>query len=571
MRKLIVEKEFEKEIKEPSSNCLNNKLSLFNLYVNNRDKKINLKQSYLPKNFAQLDINKDPANLNEKNFAKISNNYSSDKNIIRLTKNFSNSFYNERSRSHLSNDDKKKLKSIISDFNKNKVITQQLFNQEKRLRLNGINKTNYFFLVNTEKYNKYKKNIKSRSRNKNNITKKFSCSIFNKKTRNLRLMTNNTNYSSSSMINRFNNKTNGILDTSTSESIYNNNLNVFRRQIINDFRDQEILENDTELSKMKYEDAIKVLENAENFYIKRAVETEKKFYKAKNNQLKNEVKEKDIENNEEKIEENKVETKIIPSLFKKSINNLSEIRKEKKRENTINLKDENILSKLNFVISSKKNRNRRNSVIFDQDINKSVNKLILYDKSENHRNSINKSINKSFQKKLNFTRDKNYLYNAERNKDKKLKIKTSEIAFNQNVDLNLLMPFFYKFHKKNRLNRIKEKSKDYANSILEINYLPYQPMKKTNPNCSFIKINKNNLSRAIKINTINKYLYNIEDEDLLLHNPKKLREELLKTHMKFYKISFKKKFNHNFLRKKLKPETIRKFAYIKDSYFGVPC
>ena len=224
MRKLIVEKEFEKEIKEESSNCLNNKLSLFNLYVNNRDKKINLKQSYLPKNFSQLNINKDPANLNEKNFAKISNNYSSDKNIIRLTKNFSNSFYNERSRSHLSNDDKKKLKSIISDFNKNKVITQQLFNQEKRLRLNGINKTNYFFLVNTEKYNKYKKNIKSRSRNKNNITKKFSCSIFNKKTRNLRLMTNNTNYSSSSMINRFNNKTNGILDTSTSESIYNNNL-----------------------------------------------------------------------------------------------------------------------------------------------------------------------------------------------------------------------------------------------------------------------------------------------------------------------------------------------------------
>ena len=571
MRKLIVEKEFEKEIKEASSNCLNNKLSLFNLYVNNRDNKINLKQSYLPKNFSQLKINHVPSNLNEEKYAKISNSYSSDKNIIRLTKNFYNSFYNERSRSHLSNDDKKKLKLIISDFNKNKVITQQLFNQEKRLRLNGINKTNYFFLVNTEKYNKYKKCIKSRSRNKNNITKKFSSSIFNKKTRNLRLMTNNTNYSSSSMINRFNNKTNGILDTSTSESIYNNNLNVFRRQIINDFRDQEILENDAELSKMKYEDAIKVLKNAENFYIKRAVETEKKFYKAKNNQLKNEVKEKDIENNEEKIEENKVEKKIIPSLFKKSINNLSEIRKEKKRENTINLKDENILSKLNFVISSKKNRNIRNSVIFDQDINKSVNKLILYNKSENHRNSINKSINKSFQKKLNFTRDKNYLYNAERNKDKKLKIKTSEIAFNQNIDLNLLMPFFYKIHKKNRLNRIKEKSKDYANSILEINYLPYQPMKKTNPICSFIKINKNNLSRAIKINTINKYLYNIEDEDLLLHNPKKLREELLKTHMKFYKISFKKKFNHNFLRKKLKPETIRKFAYIKDSYFGVPC
>ena len=578
MRKLIVEKEIEKEIKESSSNYLNNKLSLFHLYVNNKDKKINLKQSYFPKYFSQSNINHVPVNLNEEKYTKISNtnckrtsklsnSYSSDKKIIRLTKNFSNSFYNKRSRSHLSNDDKKKLKSIIGDFNKNKVITQQLFNQEKRLRLNSINKTNYIFLVNTEKYNKYKKNIKSRSRNKNNITKKFTNSIFNKKYRNLRLMTDNTNYSSSSMINKFNNKTNRILDCSTPESIYNKNLKIFRRQIINDFREHAILENDAELSKKKYEDAIKVLENAENFYVKRAVETEKKFYKAKNNQLKSEY----SENIEEKNEEFKVEKKFIPSLFKKSFKNLSEERREKKREKTINLKDENILSKLNFVIPIKKNTNGRNSVIFDQDISNSANKLILFEKSEKHRNSLNKLINKSFQKKLNFTRDKNYLYNAERNKDEKLKINTNEIVFNQNIDLNLLMPLFYKIHKKNRLNRIKEKSKDLANSILEINYLPYQPLEKTDNNCSFIKINKNNLSRAIKINTINKYIYNIEDEDLLVHNPKKLKEELLKTHMKFYKISFKKKFNLNFLRKKLKPETIRKFAYIKDSYFGVPC
>ena len=580
MRKLIVEKELGNEIKETSSNCLHNNLSLFNLYVNNRDKKINLKKFYNSKNFSQLDIDHSPINLKEEKYINVlssnnnktnilSNSYSSDKKIIRLTKNFSNSFYNEKSRPHLSNNDKKKLKSIINDFNKNKVITQQLFNQEKRLRLNSINKTNYFFLVNTEKYNKYKKNIKSRSRNKT-IAKKLSSSIFNKKTRNLRLFTNITNYSSSSMINRFNNKTNGILDTSTPESIYNNNLNIFRRQVINDFRDQVILEKNAELSKMKYEDAIKVLENAENFYVKRAVETEKKFYKAKNNQIENKLIEKAVENIEENNEENKAEKKVIPSLFKKPIKNLSEGRKEKKREKTMNLKDENILTKLNFVISSKKKRNGRNSVIFDQDINKSINKLILIDKSEKPRNSLNKSINKSLQNKLNFTRDKNYLYNVE-NKDKNFKINTNEIVFNQNIDLNKLMPLVYKLYKKSRLNRIKEKSKDYANSILEINYLPYQPMKKTDPNCSFIKINRNNLYRAIKINTINKYLYNVEDEDLLIHNPKKLREELLKTNMKYYKISLKKKFNHNFLKKKLKPETIRKFAYIKDSYFGIPC
>jgi len=581
MRKLIVEKELGNEIKETSSNCLHNNLSLFNLYVNNREKKINIKKFYNSKNFSQLDIDHNPINLKEEKNINVlssnynnktnilSNSYSSDKKIIRLTKNFSNSFYNEKSRPHLSSDDKKKLKSIINDFNKNKVITQQLFNQEKRLRLNSINKTNYFFLVNTEKYNKYKKNIKSRSRNKT-IAKKLSSSIFNKKTRNLRLFTNITNYSSSSMINRFNNKTNGILDTSTPESIYNNNLNIFRRQVINDFRDQVILEKNAELSKMKYEDAIKVLENAENFYVKRAVETEKKFYKAKNNQIENKLIEKAVENIEENNEENKVEKKVIPSLFKKPIKNLSEGRKEKKREKTMNLKDENILTKLNFVISSKKKRNGRNSVIFDQDINKSINKLILIDKSEKPRNSLNKSINKSLQNKLNFTRDKNYLYNVE-NKDKNFKINTNEIVFNQNIDLNKLMPLVYKLYKKSRLNRIKEKSKDYANSILEINYLPYQSMKKTDPNCSFIQINRNNLYRAIKINTINKYLYNVEDEDLLVHNPKKLREELLKTNMKYYKISLKKKFNHNFLKKKLKPETIRKFAYIKDSYFGIPC
>ena len=449
MRKLIVEKEFEKGMKESSSNCLNNNLSLFNLYINNTDKKINLKKSYYPKNFSQLNINHVPTNLNEEKYTNITNaNYnrannfsnsnSSNKKIIRLTKNFSNSFNNDKSRPHLSNDDKKKLKSIINGFNNNKVITQQLFNQDKRLRLNCTNKTNYFFFVNKEKYRKYKKSIKNRSRNEYKITKKFSSSIFNKKTRNLRLMTNNTNYSSSSMIKRFNNKTKGVLDTSTPESIYNNNLNIFRRQIINNFRDKEIFESDAEQSRLKYEDAIKVLENAENFYVKRVVETEKKFYKAKNNQLQNELKEKDIENIEEKKEENKVEKKIIPSLFIKSIKNLSEERKEKKRKNSMDLKDENILSNLNFVISLKKKRNGRNSEIFEHDINKSINKIILYEKKEKHRNSINKS----FQNKINFTRDKNYLYNIERNKDKILKINTNEIVFNQN-NINIIQFYLY--------------------------------------------------------------------------------------------------------------------------------
>ena len=80
-----------------------------------------------------------------------------------------------------------------------------------------------------------------------------------------------------------------------------------------------------------------------------------------------------------------------------------------------------------------------------------------------------------------------------------------------------------------------------------------------------------NLSRAIKINTINKYLYNIEDDFLLLHNPKKLKEEIMKVQNECNKNNFKKYYNFSFLKGKLRKETIQKFNYIKNSYFGLPC
>ena len=83
-------------------------------------------------------------------------------------------------------------------------------------------------------------------------------------------------------------------------------------------------------------------------------------------------------------------------------------------------------------------------------------------------------------------------------------------------------------------------------------------------------INMHNLARARKINIINKYLYNLEDDDLLIHNPKKLREEIKKVQNACNKTDYKANYNYSFLRKKLKLETIRKFNCIKDSQFGFP-
>ena len=123
---------------------------------------------------------------------------------------------------------------------------------------------------------------------------------------------------------------------------------------------------------------------------------------------------------------------------------------------------------------------------------------------------------------------------------------------------------YYKEQKK-----IRQRSKDHVNSIYEINDYPYV---KFDP-AYIIKngyIQRHNLSRAIKINTINKYGYNLEDDYLLVHNPKKLKEEIMKVQIECNKINYKAIYNYSFLRKNLKLETVRKFNSIKDSKFGCP-
>ena len=516
-----------------NSNENNNIIPLNNLNTNN-DKKYNLKK------YNKIINHKTSTNLKFEQSPNISRNsflFSlSDKKVIKLRKNI-NTTYERQKIGHLSNDDKKKLKAIVKNFDKNKVITKELFNQDKKLRLNSLNKTNYFFLIESEK--KYNKNRKSKNK------------YISTKSRNINSKISKTDYSSSSMIRQFNNRTNRILDASLPEIMYSKNLNNFRKQIINNFNENIEFMKDFELSKIKYEDALRVLEKVKYLYEKRALETEKKFYKAKYNNLKGE--------NNGKGNKLKKSPSIIKQIINDNFLSNTNDKHRRTREKTINLKNQNILSKLtlDLVASIRRNKKKLNSVIFNPNLD-----IIKNENNEIHRNTI-----KKINKKICYTRDDNYALNIKRNNDSKLSFYEKMI---NNTDINELMPEFYKIHDKNKIKRINERAKNYAASMHEINYLPYQPMKKSK-NYSCIRISKNNLSRAIKINFIKKYLHNVGEDDLLLYNPKKLSEELLKTHLRYYKVNFKKKYNYSFLKKKLKPETIRKFGFIKDSYFGIPC
>ena len=129
---------------------------------------------------------------------------------------------------------------------------------------------------------------------------------------------------------------------------------------------------------------------------------------------------------------------------------------------------------------------------------------------------------------------------------------------------------FKKNHKSKERNAIKQRSKELTNSLYEINDYPYEKISSSYSKDNIGYINMHNLQRAKKVNIINKYLYNLEDDDLLIHNPKKLKEEIQKLKIACNKTDYKANYNYSFLRKTLKLETIKKFNCIKDSQFGFP-
>ncbi len=421
--------------------------------------------------------------------------------------------YSERARPQLTNKEKKNLKLIIKNFDKNKIVTKQLFNQDKRLRLNSVNKSNYYFLINTEKQFKA-------TRNKGKIIIK---------------RINDTDYLTSSMIDKFNNKTNGILDSSASEKIFSKDYIKFTKNMINNYSDKIRNSKDLEYFNKKNESIINNLEFFDNLQIQKVIEMEKNFYKAKYN-----LWEFSDENNEEKDNENKeynIDQNIIKDKF---------IQRLKRRTTSLR-KRKNILE---ISPHKKSERKRRNSLILNEN-NRSF--------SDNYIKSKTKNININNKEKLDNSKDNNNSSKLKSNKN--INIKDDNFSKKE-----LLMNEFQKISTYNTMKQIKERAKTYANAIANLNYMPYQPMNHPNKELYYT-----NLKRAIKINYIRKHLKNINEDELLSVNPKFIKDQLLKTQFEIYKANKHKNLNYNFLKHNFREQTIRQFAYIKDSFFGIPC
>lgn len=491
--------------------------------LNENNNKNNLRQNFYHQNFTQLKNYYISLNLgknNNRNSNNITTNttttYKSEDKDINLKKNLT--FYSQEERPHLTNDDKKKLKIIIKNFNKNKVVTEELFNQEKKLRLNSINKTNYFFLINNEK--QYKER--------------------NKKRKNAIYKMNKTDYSCTTMIDKFNNKTFGILDTTTTNKIFSKNLTNFTKQIINNFSDKIKTGKDLEYSKMKNKYAMNILDQIDKLYIKKALETEKKFYEAKYNGLKDESG-KNIGRMKDEI-----------FITNKPINQ----ERTRKKEKTHIFKNGKILSKLDFdLINNSNSKSHRNSVIF---IKNNRNDSGIKNKNKTTSNIISDKNIEIFNNSNNINNNSSsYLKSNNNSNNCKYKKITNNETF---------IKEFHKISNKNRMKKIIEHSKNFADSFLELDYMPYKPM-----NNLKVKINHYNLERAIRIKNIYKNKKDKPEAEFIIQDPNKIRDELLNMHMQFYKANYNKDYNFHFLKKKFKSQTIRKFAYIKDSYFGVPC
>ena len=450
--------------------------------------------------------------------------------------------------------DKLKIKSIIKIFKKNKLATKGLFNKEKQLPLNSINSSNFSFLFNEEQnYNNKRIHLK-----KQKIKKSKS---------NLLLL-------SSSMINKFNNKTSSILDVHFQNNKFNKNIFNFRRQIIGSYINQDRNIQSLEYSKQRYMNALDILDQTEDEKLYQNLKIEEQFYKLK----RKEIGLFEFETLQEKTNKENIERF---NSFKNLKSSNIYFGKRKDKNNIAKIKNKILSSKSmgsnNIFNSSKK--------VLNQKINKT--KLLVNDSKaiKNKTNNENIKIldysNRGNEKHL--TINKNYSdrkkYNNENSKKRKhLTNMTCNNYINSKNRINNpnnndkekemgnIMKNFWRFQQK----KIKEKSKRLANSISQMNYFHYMPKGYVDYKNSTLNINTKNLTRVIKLMKINKYLCDIEDDDLLVFDTQKLKNLIQKAEIQYY-LSDKKAFQLSYLRKNLRPQTISKFCKIKSSFFGLPC
>ena len=323
------------------------------------------------------------------------------------------------------------------------------------------------------------------------------------------------------MIKKFNFKTKGLLDVDPNkeEGIkFSKNINEFRKQIINSYNDQ-IVPKDVKKGKINYNNALTFLEQNDENKIRKAEELEKEFYKVKYNE------------NQVLIDE-KLFNKSTINSKEKSSNNINQYNFDTDKNDESSSKKTSIKSNNTKTFLSSKNKNLFKNFVQQQ-----------LQRQQNPQGQINNPLNN-----INNTAIK--------------------INYESERILNDVKARHSKFQKK----ILKDRSREYANSLAAINgYSEYQPLQYSNSELPGANINEINLKRVIKVNSINKNLFAADDDDLLQHNIKKLKEEIRNVEIEYYTVDKKKQYKLSFVKNQVKPQTITKLNHMRNPHFGVPC
>lgn len=459
--------------------------------------------------------------------------------------------------------DKMKLKSILKNFENNILTTHSLYNLEKKCPLNSVTESNYLFFFHDykDKKRQNKKELKI-----NNIEKMSKSSLI-----------------SMNMMKKFNDRTNKILETDKTEGTkYSSNINEFRKQIINSYKDSVILK-DINKRKINYDNAMKLLESAKEKRIRKAFELEKEFYKNKNNDDRAYLfNVNHIIPEITKIKKRKSKKLPTTTIIKKLNENnrfFSPDIKSKKSFNNLTMTKLKTISNINTKINSI-NSNNISNLFNKTEINNTSN-MLKTKISKSEQNSNKKKLSNNSIKKENKTNHNsntncmnlynnniymNYLNNIHANIRKTSKYKSINKSERELIESK---EEYKKFTKK----VIKLKSKQFADSFASINnYEEYQPLINMNSDMPHLNINSINLKRVIKVNNILKNLYILDDDDLLVRNIQKLKDEVRDIEMKYYTVDGNKKNYHlSFLKNEVKRQTIAKLNHMKNPHFGVPC
>ena len=503
--------------------------------------------------------------LGTKRRKSILDNNKNYKNLFINTKNDDeNNIKNIKKNNALTLSEKIRLKTIIKNFENNKITTNSLYNQEKKFPLNSVTENNYFFLFSNYKKKKNKTEL-NKSKNKSKISKSALISY--------------------KMMKKFNHRTNKILESDKSEETkYSNNINEFRKQIINSYKDSVILK-DISKRKINYDNAMKLLESANEKRIENALELEKEFYKKKycENQY-------FYENMSFANDSKKRKSKKLPTAIARKINGKISLFSSPTKPPDNNLKNKYSFKSISGLHKIHNSLNGDNNI--SNLFTKTETSKIYEHNNPSHllKKKISKSHQNSNKKKLS---NKSILNNNEnKNQDKIANNKSFTNNFNKSIFLNYVNSFrphkiehkaldylekklldTKEDYKKYIKKEIKQRSKQFADSFASINnYYEYQPLIDMNSDMPELNVNSNNLKRVIKINNIKKNLFSIDDDDLLMQNIKKLKEKVREVEMDFYTVDGnKKKYHLSFIKNEVKPQTIVKFNIMKNPHFGIPC